>query len=105
MLRQDTKWLNQGHDSDGSGWASELSWRALAQWAPTETQWCRGQLWQLGNAVVALLWLRQRPEGTPTALVVTLVTANGGSGSRLGAQGHGGGNQGFSGTGEYEMII
>ena len=32
-------------------------------------------------------------------------TANGGSGSRLGAQGHGGGNQGFSGKGEYEMII
>ena len=55
--------------------------------------------------MVALLWLRQRPEGTPTALVVTLVTANGGSGSRLVAQGHGGDNQGFSGKGEYEMII
>ena len=59
--------------------------RALAQWAPIEAQSCRA----VALAGTAL-----------TALVVTLVTAAVEAGSRD----HGGGNQGFSKEGGYEVI-
>ena len=36
MLRQGTKWLNRGHGSDGSGWASEQTGLVRAWWRLTE---------------------------------------------------------------------